>query len=239
MAWPEARSVFEGRVAGLALARINGWDCPPLIVQYTEGRLVVSDGNHRHEALARLGTVEYPMLLWATGPVEGPDLVGRWGPWAEVDRLHRQGRAEGRQGVVGLLVVGPDGRVFSQRRSATRRLFPGCWDLVGGHVEAGESPRAALVRELAEETGWTLDRVLGLRKVVDWESPGPDGAPLRKREFVLAVTVTGGWDRPRLEADKVSEGRWFGPEDLPVLLEGRTGSDAYVHDLVRDFFAAD
>ncbi|WP_324612833.1 NUDIX domain-containing protein [Streptomyces specialis] len=31
--------------------------------------------------------------------------------------------------------------------------FPDCWDLVGGHVEPGESPLGCLVREVAEETG--------------------------------------------------------------------------------------
>jgi len=106
---------------------------------------------------------------------------------------------------------------------------------VGGHVEDGETPYEALARELAEETGWELDRVLGLRKVVDWEVPGANG-PRRKREFVLAVTIRSGWDTPRLEADKVTEGRWFGPDDLPVLAEGR-GSDTYVHDLVAAEFA--
>jgi 8-oxo-dGTP pyrophosphatase MutT (NUDIX family) len=61
--------------------------------------------------------------------------------WTEIDLLYAQGLAAGRQGVVGLLVVrghGPDRQVFAQRRSLTRKLFPGCWDLVGGHLEAGK-----------------------------------------------------------------------------------------------------
>lgn len=153
--------------------------------------------------------------------------------WDDIDRIYREGRSLGRRGVVGCLVVGPDGRIFAQRRSPSRKLFPGCWDLVGGHLEDGETPREALVRELAEETGWTLDRLLGLRKVVDWESPGPDGLPVLKREFVLAVTVTGGWDNPRLEAGKVTEGRWFGIGDLGDLNENRPDTDSYVYDLVK------
>lgn len=156
---------------------------------------------------------------------------------SEIDRLYEEGLLQGRQGVMGCLVVRPDGRVFAQRRSLTRKLFPGCWDLVGGHVEAGETPRQALVRELREETGWDLDRILGLRKVVDWESPGPDGRPVRKREFVVALTVAGRWDEPRLEGGKVTEGRWFGPGDLEVLNENRPGTDTYVYDCCRDFFA--
>ncbi len=156
--------------------------------------------------------------------------------FSEIDQLYEQGLALGRQGVVGCLVVRPDGRVFAQRRSLTRKLFPGCWDLVGGHLELGETPREALVRELAEETGWTLGRLIGLRKVVDWESVDQEGWVQLKREFVVAVTITGGWDTPRLEPGKATEGHWFGPGDLERLNENRTGQDTYVYDLMKQEF---
>ncbi len=61
--------------------------------------------------------------------------------WTEIDLLYAQGLAAGRQGVVGLLVLrgrGSDLRIFAQSRSLTRKLFPGCWDFVGGHLEAGK-----------------------------------------------------------------------------------------------------
>ena len=157
--------------------------------------------------------------------------------FAEIDRLYEEGLALGRQGVVGCLVIRPDGRVFAQRRSPLRKMFPGCWDLVGGHIETGESPSQALERELAEETGWTLDQILGLRRVVDWESVDTEGWVQLKREFVLAVTVVGGWDHPQLEAGKVTEGRWFGSTDLEVLNENRPGTDTYVYDLVKSELA--
>lgn len=155
---------------------------------------------------------------------------------SDIDRLYAEGLAHGRQGVVGAVVVGPDGRVFAQRRSPHRKTFPGCWDLVGGHVEPGETPLQALGREVFEETGWTVDRVLAVLKMVDWESPGP-GGPSLKREFVLAVSITGGWDSPRLESGKVTEGRWFGADELAVLHENRDGTDAYVYDCAAAWYA--
>jgi len=157
--------------------------------------------------------------------------------FSEIDRLYAEGLAQGRQGVVGALILRPDGRVFAQRRSPDRRLFPGCWDLVGGHLEAGESPRDALVRELAEETGWQFESLLELRRVVDWESPDAEGKQELKREFVVVVTVAGGWDHSRLEGGKATEGRWFGPGDLEVLNENRAGRDTYVYDLYSDYFS--
>jgi len=46
------------------------------------------------------------------------------------------------------------GRVLLGLRAA-HKSFAGCWDLPGGHVEAGEKMEAALVRELGEELGVT------------------------------------------------------------------------------------
>lgn len=45
-------------------------------------------------------------------------------------------------------------RVLLGMRSA-HGSYPGCWDILGGHVEAGETPEAALSRELNEEVGVT------------------------------------------------------------------------------------
>ena len=46
---------------------------------------------------------------------------------------------------VGALLV-CDGRVLLGRRSEDRAWLPGAWDVIGGHVEAGESAEAALRR---------------------------------------------------------------------------------------------
>ncbi|MEQ1735669.1 MAG: NUDIX domain-containing protein [Rhodoglobus sp.] len=46
-----------------------------------------------------------------------------------------------------------DGRALLVHRSPDREVYPGVWDFPGGHVEAGETPATALVRELAEELG--------------------------------------------------------------------------------------
>lgn len=46
-----------------------------------------------------------------------------------------------------------DGQVLLAHRHPDRRWYPDCWDLIGGHVEVGESPREAVIRECLEELG--------------------------------------------------------------------------------------
>src|SRR2546430_10884099 len=75
--------------------------------------------------------------------------------------------------VVGALIFDAQDRLLIQRRSAQRALFPNCWDIVGGHVEPGETPEQALHREVAEETGWRVARVVTELPSLTWR--GGDG----------------------------------------------------------------
>lgn len=57
--------------------------------------------------------------------------------------------------VVAALLVDDAGRVLVQQRPEGTAMA-GLWEFPGGKIEAGESPEAALVRELAEELGITV-----------------------------------------------------------------------------------
>ena len=54
--------------------------------------------------------------------------------------------------VIVAAVIITDGRVLACERSAPPEVA-GRWEFPGGKVEAGETPEAALIRELAEELG--------------------------------------------------------------------------------------
>jgi 8-oxo-dGTP diphosphatase len=104
-----------------------------------------------------------------------------------------------------------DGKVLIAKRA--KAPFKGVWSLPGGHVELGETLRAAAHRELMEETGVTAD-LTTLVDVVD--------AIRRDGERVVAhyaiVCFGGRWTGGEAQAGDDAEAvRWALPEDLPGL----------------------
>jgi 8-oxo-dGTP diphosphatase len=58
--------------------------------------------------------------------------------------------------VAAAVITRPDGSFLLGQR-ATDTVYSGYWEFPGGKVEAGETPREALVRELSEELGIVVD----------------------------------------------------------------------------------
>jgi 8-oxo-dGTP pyrophosphatase MutT (NUDIX family) len=115
--------------------------------------------------------------------------------------------------VAGAFVVDHGGRIFFQMRSAERKLFPNTWDIVGGHLEPGETPVEAMRREVLEETGWRVSAVLS--EFAEYGYTGDDGVDRRETDFI--VRVDGDLERPRLEEGKHTTFRWLAEDELDVL----------------------
>lgn len=78
--------------------------------------------------------------------------------------------------VVAAALFDDRGRVLMHRR-APRKKHGGLWEFPGGKVEDGESPEAALCRELAEELGIAVELDALERAVFATSSPGAHGEP--------------------------------------------------------------
>jgi dihydroneopterin triphosphate diphosphatase len=61
-------------------------------------------------------------------------------------------------GVVDVYVIDPAWRILVLQRASNTRC-PGSWETVHGHIDPGERPEHAAVREVREETGLTVERL--------------------------------------------------------------------------------
>ena len=103
--------------------------------------------------------------------------------------------------VVGAAIV-RGGRVLTARRTAPPEAA-GRWEFPGGKVEPGESPEAALVREIREELGCAVE-------VTGWL---PGEVPIGERHLltVALAVLTGDSDPDPSEHDEV---RWLTAAEL-------------------------
>jgi 8-oxo-dGTP diphosphatase len=101
--------------------------------------------------------------------------------------------AEPHRVVAGVLLR--DGRALLCRRRDDLSWYPGVWDLVGGHVEPGETATQALVRECREELGVEIGDIgesvhvmdagmeLTVFRVRDWAGDPVNAAPEEHQEI--------------------------------------------------------
>lgn len=67
MKWVIDETDFDERVGKIMTRYQTGeWDMPPLIIGLNAGQYELNDGNHRYEALQRLGVNEYWVIIWET-----------------------------------------------------------------------------------------------------------------------------------------------------------------------------
>ncbi|MHB8624858.1 MAG: NUDIX hydrolase [Aggregatilineales bacterium] len=72
------------------------------------------------------------------------------------------------------------------KRADTRRIFPGRYNGVGGHLERNEDPLTCAIREIQEETGLNVSPAnVRLRGVSHIDAGGPTGIVL----FIFTVPV--------------------------------------------------
>jgi len=100
-----------------------------------------------------------------------------------------------------------DGAILLGHRHPGRRYYPDCWDLVGGHVEPGETPVDAVRRECLEELGVLV------------EDPRPVRLTFADPTVEMHAFVVTTWSGEPVNAapDEHDEIRWFVAEELPGL----------------------
>jgi 8-oxo-dGTP diphosphatase len=141
--------------------------------------------------------------------------------------------------VAAAIVTRPDGRVLVAQRPAGK-VFAGYWEFPGGKLEAGEAPRDALFRELAEELGlkvrraapWLVQRFtyphadveLHFFRVYEW-----DGEPVGHDGQAFAWQTPGAFDvAPLLPANTLVLRALTLPLVCGITMAGDVGEAAFL-----------
>jgi ADP-ribose pyrophosphatase YjhB (NUDIX family) len=159
-----------------------------------------------------LGLPPGPVDLRPEGVPEFPSFFAAPGP----DGLHRAQRF-----AAYAVASDPAGRLLLTR-VADGYPGAGCWHLPGGGTDYGEQPGAALIRELAEETGQhgRLVELLGVASHRDAASLGPEGYPIDWHGVRAFYRVAVDRPVPPAVADmggSTCEARWFSPDEVAAL----------------------
>lgn len=110
--------------------------------------------------------------------------------------------------VVAAALIDGDGRVLVQQRPPGKPMA-GLWEFPGGKVDPGETPEAALRRELEEELGLKIDQSCLAPAVFASESVGD-------RHLILLLYVLRKWPGVP-EARHATALRWLRPVALHAI----------------------
>lgn len=109
--------------------------------------------------------------------------------------------------IAAIAVIHRDGKILLARRLGA--IGFGLWALIGGKLDAGESLRQGLIREVAEEIGVPIKHAEIFREDIHRDPLVPN----RFRVFTFFVEISG--EPVILEPNKHSDMAWFSPDELP------------------------
>ncbi len=120
-------------------------------------------------------------------------------------------------------VFDSSGRLYLQKRGSNKDVQPGKWDTsVGGHVDTGETPDSAAVRETAEELGIRGAELTFLYSYI-WRCPV---------ETELVSTFGTLWDGAiKILKSELDDGRFWEPAEITAEL----GSGKFTPNFEEEF----
>ena len=107
-------------------------------------------------------------------------------------------------------IINSNNELLIQKRSETKRVYPGMWAITGGAVDSGELPITALYREIKEELGITVtpdetELLLSLARTYDFVD-----IYLVKKDIDINEII--------MQPEEVQEVKWVSIDEFKTLL---------------------
>ncbi len=125
--------------------------------------------------------------------------------------------------VIHLHVFNSEGKLFMQKRSATKDIQPNKWDSsVGGHIDLNETPEQAALREAQEEIGLYNLTIHYLDKyIIETDI---------ERELTYCFYTVAD-QKPQIDMKEVSDGRFWEIDEI----KGQLGQGIFTPNFELDF----
>lgn len=155
----------------------------------------------------------------------------------ELNKIEQDFRDQGFDVAVDCFILNPEGKILTQKRSANRRLYPGCYDFPGGHIDPGDTISSTIIKEIKEETSFD---VVGVKKIIqtkDWFVPEDavrEGENNKKKIVQVEIEVES-TANPVLEEGKSEAFLWVGLDNIDKLKSNGQVGDYYIYESAKFF----
>lgn len=154
-----------------------------------------------------------------TGKTEEREIVHTTGLW------HRE---------VAVWVINEKGELLLQKRSASKKQAPNKWGICAGHIDTGETPENAIVREIEEEIGLQVS-INELKEIYISKKSGKHN---NRFQYTYVLKTNKKIEEYKIQYEELSELKYITLAELKMILETKDSDytfseHIYMQDIIK------
>lgn len=158
-----------------------------------------------------------------TGKISDRDTIHKEGLW------HRE---------ISVIIINQNKELLIQRRAATKKIGANMWSVTAGHIDAGEEPIIAAIRESEEELGFENLKNNDFKLLMIQKNEG-NSSSVKNNHFKYIYLLKTDKDVSDyiLQESEVSEVKYISVSDLQNIIKDTTNCEKnYTKIFFRDYF---